>query len=54
VKAHLAASGGEEEKEEDIPEEDSAWYCYTVWIYYETEYDTCGRTCGYSCPVCEA
>jgi hypothetical protein len=50
VQAHLRAS----DEEEEVPEGDSEYYCYTVWIYYETEYDTCGNSCGYSCPVCEA
>jgi hypothetical protein len=44
-----------QEKEEDLGEEENSDMCHwTVFIYYETEYDTCGGSCGYSCPVCEA
>jgi hypothetical protein len=44
-----------QEKEEDLPEDDTTtWYHWTVFIYEETELDTCGYTCNYSCPQCEA
>lgn len=44
-----------QEKEEDLPEDDTTSdYHWTVFIYNETELDTCGNTCGWSCPVCEA
>jgi len=43
------------EKEEEIEEEENSGYCHwTVFIYNETELDTCGYSCNYSCPMCEA